>query len=260
MNEETGTRNPPARNETAGVDAQDAAAMGAQGPAGVDPQRAVTMGAQGPAGVDPQGAAAMDAQGAAVIMRQARERAGRELRVRRPVLFVTWGLVLLIGYGAMWLSVRGQRPYTGPAWETLLLGFLLILAAAAVTAQVVDRAASGVGGRSELQRGIFVLALISGFAALQIEKSAMVHAGASKPVAGMLGAASPMLAAGVVFVATAALGGRLNWSRLALGVWLLAVAAGGTWGGPVTALAVYALAGGGGVLAMAAIEPRMRRS
>jgi len=65
--------------------------------------------------------------------------------------------------------------------------------------------------------------------------------------------------AGMVFVATSAPAGRLNWPRLTLGVWLLAVAAGGTWGGPVTALAVYALAGGGGVLAMAAIEPRLRR-
>ena len=70
------------------------------------------------------GEAAMDARGAAVIMQQARERAGSELRVRRPLLFVTWGLVLLIGYGAMWLSVRGQRPYHAPAWPTLLLAFL----------------------------------------------------------------------------------------------------------------------------------------
>ena len=226
MNEETGTRNPPGPDEEA--DAQDATVM--------------------------------DAQGAAVIMQQARERAGRELRVRRPVLFVTWGLVLLIGYGAMWLSVRGQRPYTGPAWETLLLAFLLVLAAATITAQVVDWAASGVGGRSEVRRGIFVLALISGFAALEIEKSAMVHAGASTQVAAMLGAAAPMLAAGLVFVATSAPAGRLNWPRLALGGWLLAVAVGGIWGGPVTNLAVCALAGGGGVLAMAAIEPRLRRS
>jgi len=226
MNEETGTRNPPGPDEEA----------------------------------DAQGAAVMDTQGAAVIMQQARERAGRELRVRRPVLFVTWGLVLLIGYGAMWLSVRGQRPYTGPAWETLLLAFLLVLAAATITAQVVDWAASGVGGRSEVRRGIFVLALISGFAALEIEKSAMVHAGASTQVAAMLGAAAPMLTAGLVFVATSAPAGRLNWSRLALGGWLLAVAVGGIWGGPVTNLAVCALAGGGGVLAMAAIEPRLRRS
>src|SRR5438552_2441172 len=113
-------------------------------------------------------AASMDARGAAAIMQQARERAGNQLRVRRPVLFATWGLVLLVGYGAMWLSVRGQRPYHGPPWQPLLLTFLLFVAAAVVTAQVVDRAASGVGGHSELQRGIFCLSVIAGFAALVI--------------------------------------------------------------------------------------------
>jgi hypothetical protein len=107
-------------------------------------------------------AAGLDAQGAAVIAQEARERARRELRVSRPVLFLTWGLVVLVSYGAMWLSVRGQHPYHGPAWETLLLAFLLFVAAAGAPANVVDRAASGVGGRSELQRGIFALALVAG--------------------------------------------------------------------------------------------------
>jgi len=74
----------------------------------------------------------LDPRGAAAIMTQAGERARCELRVRRPVVFVTWGVVVLAGYGAMWLSVRGQRPVTGPAWETLLLAFLLILAMAAI--------------------------------------------------------------------------------------------------------------------------------
>ena len=206
------------------------------------------------------GEAAMDAQGAAVIMERARERAGSELRVRRPLLFVSWGLVLLVGYGAMWLSVRGQQPYHAPAWPTLLLAFLLLLVALIITAQVVDWAASGVGGRSQVQRGIFALAVVVGFAALAIEKSAVASAGASRPVQAVLGIAAPMLAAGLAFVATSALAGRLNWARLILGLWLLAVAAGSTWGGPATALAVCALAGGGGVLLMAVIEPRLRRS
>jgi hypothetical protein len=205
-------------------------------------------------------AAALDAQGAAVIAQEARERARRELRVRRPVLFVTWGLVVLISYGAMWLSVRGQHPYHGPAWETLLLAFLLFVAAAGATANVVDRAASGVSGWSELQRGIFALALVAGFAALEIEKQALWHAGASRPLVALFGEAIPLLAAGLVFAATSAITARPNWPRLALGLWLLAVAAGGAWAGPVTNLAVCALAGGGGILLMAAIEPRLRRS
>jgi hypothetical protein len=205
------------------------------------------------------GTAGMDARNAMVIVRDAQQRARRELRVRRPVLFLIWGLVVLIGYGAMWLSVRGQRPYQGPAWETLLLAFLLFLAAAGASANVVDWAASGVGGRSEWRRGIFVLSLAAGFAALEIEKQALWHAGASRPVVALFGQAIPLLAAGLVFVVSSASPARLDWPRLALGLWLLAAAAAGAWTGPVTNLAVCALAGGGGILLMAAIEPRLRR-
>src|SRR5260370_14863266 len=177
-------------------------------------------------------AAGLDAQGAAVIAEEAGERARRELRVRRPVLFVTWGLVVLVSYGAMWLSVRGQHPYHGPAWETLLLAFLLFVAAAGATANVVDRAASGVGGRSELRRGILALALVVGFAALEIEKQALWHAGAGRPIAALFGEAIPLLVAGLVFVASSAVTARLDWPRLALGLWLLAVVGGRGRGGP----------------------------
>lgn len=211
-------------------------------------------------GADMDEAAGMDAQGAADILRQARERARRELAVRRPVLFAVWGLAVLVSYGAMWLSVRGQHPYNGPAWETLLLAFLLFVTAAGVTANVVDRAASGVGGRSELQRGIFVLALLAGFAALEIEKQALSHAGAGRPLVALFGEAAPMLVTGLVLVASSAVTTRLDWPRLAVGGWLLAVACGGAWAGPVNNLAVCALAGGGGILLMAAAGPWLRRS
>src|SRR5262249_59892323 len=122
------------------------------------------------------------------------------------------------------------------------------------------RAARGVGGRSELQRGIFVLALGAGYAALLIEKIALVGAGISRPIQAVLGVTAPMLVAGLVFVATSASTTGLNWPRLILGLWLLAVAAGASWARPVTVLAVCALAGGGGVLLMAAIEPRLHRA
>jgi len=211
-------------------------------------------------GADTEAAAGLDAQGAAAIMQEARERARHELAVRRPVLFVSWGLALLVGYGAMWLSVRGQGTYHVPAWPTLLLTFLLLVVAATITAQVVDRATSGVGGSSALQQGIFCLSLAAGFAVLEIEKQALAAAGASLPVAALFGQAIPLLVTGLVFVTRSAVNTRVDWPRLALGLWLLAVAAGGAWAGPVTNLAVIALAGGGGILLMAAIEPRLRRS
>jgi hypothetical protein len=175
------------------------------------------------------------------------------------VLFAIWGVVVLVSFGAMWLSVRDQHPYRGPAWPTLLVAFLLFVIAAFATANVVDRAASGVGGRSELQRWIFALAVAAGFAALEVEKTALTHLGAGRPVVSLFGEAIPLLVAGLVLIASSAVA-TMNWPRLAIGAWLLAVAAGGTWAGVRGDLAVYALAGGGGVLLMAVIEPRLRRS
>jgi hypothetical protein len=210
------------------------------------------------AGIDE--ATGMDVQHAAVILRQARERARRELAVRRPLLFVAWGLVVLFGYGVMWLSVRGQHPFHGPTAPSIVTAAALVLTAAVFTAWATDRATRGIGGRSLLQRGTFVLALAAGGVTLGNFTRAVAHAGASRPLIALLGAAAPLLVAGLVFVASCAIYGSLDWPRLALGLWLLAVAAGGAWGGAVTNLAVYALAGGGGILLMAAIEPGLRRS
>ena len=205
-------------------------------------------------------AAGMDVQQAAAIMRQARERAQRQLAVRRPVLFLTWGLVVLIGYLALWLSVRGQHPFHGPTPPAVVTLIVLFVAAAVITAWVVDRASSGVGGPSVLQRGIFVLALAAGGFALDIFIHAASQASTDRALVVQLSAAAPLLIVGLVFVASCAANGILDWPRLAVGLWLLAVAAEGAWAGVVTYLAVCALAGGGGILLMAAIEPWLRRS
>lgn len=209
---------------------------------------------------DTSEAAGLDAQDAAVIMRQARERAGRELQVRRPVLFVVWGLATFVGYGALWLSVRGQRPFHGPTAPAIVTVVALALAAALFTAWVTDRASSGVGGPSVLQRGTFVLAMTAGIFTLEIVKRALSNAGASQPVAALFGEAVPLVVVGLVFAASAAVTGRVDPPRLALGLWLLAVVVAGSWTGPVTNLVVCALAGGGGILLMAVLEPWLRRS
>ena len=49
----------------------------------------------------------MDVEDAAAIMQQARQRAEHELSVSYRLLFATYGLLYLIGYGTVWLSVRG---------------------------------------------------------------------------------------------------------------------------------------------------------
>lgn len=208
------------------------------------------------AGIDEAG---MDLQHAARIMHQARRRAQQELAVRRPLLFLTWGVAMVVGYGALWLSVRGQRPYHGPTTPAIVTTVACGLAAAAISAWLIDRASSGVGGPSVPQRGAFALSLVVGAAALGVLIHVMAHAGADRQLVTLLGAAGPLLVAGLVLVASCAANGLLNWPRLALGLWLLAVAAEGGWAGPVSYLAVIALAGGGGILLMAVVEPLLRR-
>jgi hypothetical protein len=146
-------------------------------------------------------AAGMDAQGAAVIMGEARDRARHELTVDRPVIFTAWALVYLLGYGVVWLSVRRQRPFYAPeGWALALLALLAVLALG-VTAQLTDRAASGVGGVSQLRRRIYWLSLAVGLLGVYVMQPALRHVGAGHEVISVFTASSPLLVAGVVLAA-----------------------------------------------------------
>jgi hypothetical protein len=209
-------------------------------------------------GADTGEAAGMDAQGAAVIMQEARQQAQRELRVSHPALFATWGLAFLIGYGAIWLSVRGQRPYDGPGTAGIVTAFLAGAFAVAAAMAIVGRAISGVGGWSAQQRRIHTLAFGAGYAAMLALEGALFHAGASRPVIGVFGAAAPMLVVGLAYAANGAV--WLDWPVAGLGIWLIVVAAFSGYAGPAGVWLAGALAGGLAFLLMAVIARVHRRS
>jgi hypothetical protein len=198
----------------------------------------------------------IDAQRAAVILAEARERAQHQLRIRYPVLYVTWGLMYLLGYGSIWLSLRGQRPYQGPTSAALLSLTLIVAAAIAITVVLVGRAVAGVGGPSALQRRVYVLASLAGFVGLLTLEAALDHAGASRVVLGVYGAAAPVLLTGLIYATIAAI--WQDWAGFSLGLWLIAVAAGSGFAGPVNVWAVEALAAGAAFLVMTAIRFRHR--
>jgi len=209
-------------------------------------------------GADLDESADMDPQGAAAIMQEAGQRAQRELRVMNPVVFISAGVAWLLGYGAIWLSVRGQHPYQGPAPAAAVIEVVLVGTAVAIAASVIGRATSGVGGLSAVQRRVGILALAIGIVATLVLEAAIDHAGASRSVVfGVFQAAAPVLVTGVVYVANSAV--RLNWSMLALGGWLIAVASGGAFAGPVGVWAVNALAGGLGYVLVGVLLPALDR-
>lgn len=50
----------------------------------------------------------LDPREAARLLDQAKRGARREFDLRRPLVTVTGGFVVLVGYGALWLSVAGS--------------------------------------------------------------------------------------------------------------------------------------------------------
>ena len=199
----------------------------------------------------------MDVQEAAVIMQDAGDRARQELRLSHRASFLAWGTVLLLGYGTMWLAVRGQQPFHGP--NPGAFAAVTLLANGAALATVAEaRAESGIGGVSAMRRRIHFLSLIAGLAGIFVLEGALYRAGASRVVIAIFEAAAPILVAGLFYLASSA--PRLDWPMCALGVWLVAVAAGGAFAGPVGIWAVGALAGGLAFLLAGVVEPVLHRA
>src|SRR3984957_5487724 len=92
--------------------------------------------------------AGMDLGQASAILQEARDRARRALVVRRPVLLAVWGAAWGVSAGAVWLSVRGQRPYNGPTPAALATLTMAIAAATVFAVIYIGRAGTGVGGLS----------------------------------------------------------------------------------------------------------------
>jgi len=194
----------------------------------------------------------LDLRRAAAIMQEARERALHELRARYPAVFAVWGLVLMIGYGVIWLSVLGQHPYTGPTPLSLVALTLLLAVGAATTVIIVGRALTGIGGASVAQRRVHYLALTAGLVGIFALEGALAHAGASDSLIGVYGAVAPMLMTGAIYTASPAV--WQDWSTRALGAWLVVVAASSAYAGPVGVWGVAGLLAGLGFMAVAVVR------
>jgi hypothetical protein len=200
----------------------------------------------------------LDVHEAAAILADARDRALRGLRASYPLLFAVWGLFFLIGYGVLWLSVRGQHPFTGPTPAALLVLTLLLAAAAVTTVITVGRAVTGVGGVSAAQRRVHGFAIALGLVGVFTLEGALAHAHATDSLLGIYGAVAPMLMAGVVYAASPA--SWQDWSTRTLGAWVVLVAAGSAYAGPVGVWGVAGLGAAAGFWVMAVVVRRRGRA
>jgi hypothetical protein len=88
-----------------------------------------------------------DPQQAAALLDQTTQQARRQFEPSPPWFLALRGVMALVAYGAIWLSVRGQHPYTHPTVLALPGVFAFVLVNLGATVALARRATAGVTGR-----------------------------------------------------------------------------------------------------------------
>jgi hypothetical protein len=145
--------------------------------------------------------------------------------------------VVFVGYGALWLSVRGQHPYQGPSGAATAVVYTAVIVVIAVSVPVVRRATAGVSGRSQQQMGAEGIAVAAAFIATGMFQGALQHDGASHAIVyGVFPAVAPLLVVGATLAGSAAT--RADWPIFGLALAVVSVGVGASFAGPAGAWAV----------------------
>ena len=201
----------------------------------------------------------VDPREAAVLLFETKRKATVGLEINSLVLSFLGALVLPIGFGILWWSVRNQHPYQGPTVGAIGLFYLLILVIDVVALTTVRRASRGVGGLYKKNRrmlsAIGAVGLIGTFTIM----GALDHAHVSHVVVyGIYPATVPLLVGGLIGAVGAAQ--REDWIMFATSLCISGVAAGAAFAGPAGAWAISGFGGGVVFLASASVKLYQRRS
>lgn len=174
----------------------------------------------------------LDATQAAAILAQATRQAKLEFEPTPPWRLVVIAFVVLLAYGAIWLSVRGQHPYGGPSAWAMVVTFALIAVLIAVSASSARRATTGITGPSVRQRRTVAAAIVVVYTAVYVFMAALKHLGVSPGIVyGVYPAVGVLIIVGAAGAGLAA--AKESW--LDLGTALAIVGAGAicAYAGPV---------------------------
>lgn len=176
--------------------------------------------------------AELEPAAAAALLEQTTRNARHQFARRSPLLMVIAAAVVLITYGALWQSVRGQHPYSGPTGTALGILYGTLAVWVVIVSVYLRRARGGIGGRSTRQRRIAGVAFGTTWIAVYVFQGALYHAGASHAIAyGIYPAVAPLI---VIGGAAATYGAaQEDWSVVGPAVAAVALGAGGAYAGPV---------------------------
>jgi hypothetical protein len=173
----------------------------------------------------------MDPRRAASLLERTQRQAQRGLDFRSPWLSLLAAGVVVVGFGAVWLSVRGQHPYKGPSAASLVVLYALVLIRIGSVLYAHRRASAGVSGRSVRLRRAEAAALAAALVAVYVLMAALVHDGAGHAVFyWVYGVTATLIVLAAFWAARSAV--REDWPELAISIAIMLVAAGSALAGP----------------------------
>jgi hypothetical protein len=155
---------------------------------------------------------ALDPREAARLLEQTSRKARRQFALNPPLPTAAIGALILLAYVALWLSVRGQDPYTGPNLGVIGLLYATVGVTTAVAVTLHRRATAGVSGPSARQRTVEGVALLASIAGSPMIQGALKVDGASAAIVyGVIPAALPLIIIGTTLVGIA--GSKADWPQ-----------------------------------------------
>ena len=155
----------------------------------------------------------LDPREAARLLDEASRHARRQFSLSPPWITVFGAVVVLVAYGALWLSTREQHPYKGPSLGVVALVYAAVAVAIAASVKVYRRATAGVSGPSVRQQQAEGVAILVSFVlGSPVLQGAMKHYGASDAIVyGVIPAAAPLIIVGTTVLGIAA--SKADWRQ-----------------------------------------------
>lgn len=176
--------------------------------------------------------AGLDPREAVKLLEQTTRQAKRGFDFRTPGLSLIGATVVLLAFGALWLSVRGQHPYKGPTAPALLFMYGVLAAWITVVATVRGRASAGVSGRSKRQERAYAVVLVAALVAVSVFEAVLKSDGVRLSITyGIYPPTAQLTVLGVIGAAVAA--GREDWPAFGVATAIILIATGSAFAGPV---------------------------
>jgi hypothetical protein len=155
----------------------------------------------------------LDPREAARLLAETERDAQRQFNLSPLWITAVMGAVILVAYGALWLSTRGQHPYEGPSLGVVALVYAAVAVAIAASVKVYRRATAGVSGPSVRQQQLEGIAILVSFVlGSPVLQGAMKHYGASDAIVyGVIPAAAPLIIVGTTVLGIAAT--KTDWPQ-----------------------------------------------